>query len=263
MGGVTMWQVNPLLLREIETLRNKAGTNSWSNFAGCWLFAVDTRVLLVAVFIQTLTIFFVAAPDSRVVVEIQLWLTWVRVATAIPTAISTAVPLFTVGIQFMLIQFHLGWLHVSLFAFFTQLWLMADRTVITGTAAPDAFALRIAVGTNPFRASEGNVTEYNWQLQGQPRDVTQAASSTGGHFKVHSNARSCAIRARNIKHRVLRTHAMTMTAFFTCFIAMRGLRKANVGINVGIQLSLTHGCVYMQPSLALLCQRWFHSADHC
>ena len=49
----------PILLREIETLRNKIGTNSWSNFAGCWLVAVNTRILLVAVFIQMLTIIFV------------------------------------------------------------------------------------------------------------------------------------------------------------------------------------------------------------
>ena len=54
-----MWQVNPLLLREIETLRNKIRTNSWSNFAGCWLVAVSTRILLVVVFIQMLTIIFV------------------------------------------------------------------------------------------------------------------------------------------------------------------------------------------------------------
>ena len=44
-------------------------------FAGCWLVAVDTRVLLVAVFIQMLTIIFVAATASRVAVEIQLFLT--------------------------------------------------------------------------------------------------------------------------------------------------------------------------------------------
>ena len=56
-------------------------------FAGCWLVAVDTRVLLVAVFIQMLTIIFVAATASRVAVETQLLVTWVRVATAIPTAI--------------------------------------------------------------------------------------------------------------------------------------------------------------------------------
>ena len=31
--------------------------------------------------------------------------------------------------------------------------------------------------------------------------------------------------ARSMKHRVLRTHAMTMTVFLTCFIAMRGLQK--------------------------------------
>ena len=31
--------------------------------------------------------------------------------------------------------------------------------------------------------------------------------------------------ARSMKHSVLRTHAMTVTAFLTCFIAMRGLRK--------------------------------------
>ena len=120
MGGDTMWQVNPLLLRKIDTLRNKTGTNSWSNFAGCWLVAVDTRVLLVALFIQMLTILFVAATASRVAVEIQLWLTSDRVATAIPTA----VPLFTVDIQLMLMQFHQGWLHVSLVAVVTQLWLM-------------------------------------------------------------------------------------------------------------------------------------------
>ena len=52
----------------------------------------DTCVLRVAVFIQMLTIIFVAANASRVALEIQLWLTWVRVATAIPTD----VPLFTV-----------------------------------------------------------------------------------------------------------------------------------------------------------------------
>ena len=119
-----MWQVNPLMLREIETLRNKTGTKSWSNFAGCWLVAVDTRVLLVGVFIQILTISFVAATGSRVAVEIQLWLTGIRVATAIPTAIPTAVPLFTVDIQFMMMKFHQEWLHASLVAVVTQLWLM-------------------------------------------------------------------------------------------------------------------------------------------
>ena len=41
-----------------------------------------------------------AAAASRVVVEIQLWLTWVRVATAIP--------LFTVDIQFMRMKFDQG-----------------------------------------------------------------------------------------------------------------------------------------------------------
>ena len=59
MGEVTMWQVNQLLLGEIETLRNKIGTNSWSNFAGCWLVELDTRVSLVGVFIQMLTNIFV------------------------------------------------------------------------------------------------------------------------------------------------------------------------------------------------------------
>ena len=117
-----MGQVKPLLLREIETSRNKTGTNSWSNFAGCWLVAVDTRVLLVAVFIQMLTIIFVAATTgSRVAVEIQSWLTGVTVSTAISTAVPTAVPLFTVDIQFMLMQFHQGWLHVSLVAEVRQL----------------------------------------------------------------------------------------------------------------------------------------------
>ena len=105
-------------------MRSKTGTNSWSNFAGCWLVAVDTRALMVAVFIQIMTVFFVAATDLRVAVEIQLRLTGVRVATAIPTSIPTAVPLFTVDIQFMMMQFHQGWLHVSLVAVVTKLWLM-------------------------------------------------------------------------------------------------------------------------------------------
>ena len=115
-----MWQINPILLREVETLRNKTGTNSWSNFAGCRLVAVDTHVLLAAVFIQMLTITFVAATASRGTVEIQLWLTWVGVATvistALPTALPTAVPLFTVDIHFMMIQFYQRWLHFSLVA---------------------------------------------------------------------------------------------------------------------------------------------------
>ena len=69
--------------------------------------------------------------------------------------------------------------------------------------------------------------------------------------------------ARSMNHRVLRTHAMTMTAFFMRLSLCVGSERVNVGINVGIRLSLTHGCVYMQLSLALLCQRWFHFADHC
>ena len=102
-------------------MRNKIGTNSWSNFAGCWLVAVDPRVLLVAVFIKMLTTIFVAATASRVAIEIQLLLIWVRVATAIPTAIPAAVPLFTMDIHFMLMHFHQGWLHVSLLTVVTQL----------------------------------------------------------------------------------------------------------------------------------------------
>ena len=46
------------------------------------------------------------------------------------------------------------------------------------------FALRIAVGTNPFGTLEGNVDDYYWQLQGQPHDVTRAASLRGGDFNV-------------------------------------------------------------------------------
>ena len=42
-----------------------------------------------------------------------------RVAAAIPTAVA----LFTVNIQFMLMH-HQGWLHVSLVVVVTQLWLM-------------------------------------------------------------------------------------------------------------------------------------------
>ena len=59
-------------------------------------------VLLVAVVTQMLTaiFFFLAAAASRVAIEIQFWLTWVRVATAIP--------LFTVALQFMLMQFDQG-----------------------------------------------------------------------------------------------------------------------------------------------------------
>ena len=40
------------------------------------------------------------------------------------------------------------------------------------------------MGTNLFGTSEGNVTEYNWQLQGQPHGVTRAASLRGGDFNV-------------------------------------------------------------------------------
>ena len=40
------------------------------------------------------------------------------------------------------------------------------------------------MGTNPFGTSEGIVTEYNWQLQGQPHDVTRAANSRGRDFNV-------------------------------------------------------------------------------
>ena len=87
-----MWQVNRLRLRQIETLRYTTGTNSWSNFTGCLLVAVDIRVLLDAVFIQMLTINFVSATPWRAAVEIQFWLTWFTVATAVPTAIPTDVP---------------------------------------------------------------------------------------------------------------------------------------------------------------------------
>ena len=40
------------------------------------------------------------------------------------------------------------------------------------------------MGTNPFGTLEGNVNEYNWKLQGQPHDVTRAASLRGGDFNV-------------------------------------------------------------------------------
>ena len=65
-----------------------------------------------------LMIIFVAAAASRVALEIQLWLTWIRVATALPIA----VPLFTVDIQLLLMRFNQGWLHVSLVAVVTQLY---------------------------------------------------------------------------------------------------------------------------------------------
>ena len=40
------------------------------------------------------------------------------------------------------------------------------------------------MGTNPFGTLEGNVDDYYWQLQGQPHDVTRAASLRGGDFNV-------------------------------------------------------------------------------
>ena len=40
------------------------------------------------------------------------------------------------------------------------------------------------MGTNHFGTSEGNVDEYNWQLQDQPHDVTRAASLKGGDLNV-------------------------------------------------------------------------------
>ena len=129
-------------------MRNKTGTNSWSNFAGCWLVVVDTRVLLVAAFIQMLTIIFVAATASRVAVEIQLWLTWVGVATDMPTAKPTAVPLLIVDVQFMLMKYHQGWLHFSLVAVVTQLSLMRRSNSYHWHGCTRCFALRIAVGTN-------------------------------------------------------------------------------------------------------------------
>ena len=48
---------------------------------------------------------FIAADDFRIAAEIQLWLTWVSVATAIP--------LVTVDIHFMLTQFDQRRLRVS------------------------------------------------------------------------------------------------------------------------------------------------------
>ena len=67
----------------------------WHGVAG------DMFVLLVAVVTQMLTaILFFAAAASRVAAETQLWLTRVRVATAIP--------LFTVDVQFMLMLFDQG-----------------------------------------------------------------------------------------------------------------------------------------------------------
>ena len=39
--------------------------------------------------------------------------------------------------------------------------------------------------------------------------------------------------ARGLKHRALRTHAMTMTAFLTCFLSLCvGFERVNVGISV-------------------------------
>ena len=186
-----MWQVNPPLLQDTETLRNNNGTNSWFNFAGCWLVAVDTRVVPVAVFIQMLTIIFVAATASRFAVDIQLWMIRVRVATAIPTA----VPLFTEDLQFILMQVHQGWLHFSLVAVVTQLSLMRRSNSYHGHGCTKCFALRIAVVTNPFGTSEGNVDEYNGEFRVSHTTLHGLVASRVVFFMCDSNARSCAIRA--------------------------------------------------------------------
>ena len=132
-----MWQVNPLLLRGLETRETRPErTHGLTLLVAGWLrlthyyrwhgVGADMFVFLVAVVIQMLTITFVAASASRVAVETQLWLTWATMATAIPTAVR----LFTVYIQVMLMHFVQGCLHVSLVAVVTQLWLMRGPLLV-------------------------------------------------------------------------------------------------------------------------------------
>lgn len=65
---------------------------------------------------------------------------------------------------------------MSLGAVATQLRSMFRSIVITDTAVPDAFALRIAVVTNTIGTSENKVDEYNGHMQDQPKPVAPAAS---------------------------------------------------------------------------------------
>ena len=70
----------------------------WIGFAGDMLSCQLLR------FTDGLAVF-IAAADFRIAAEIQLWLTWVSVATAIP--------LITVDMHLMLTQFNQRRLHVS------------------------------------------------------------------------------------------------------------------------------------------------------
>ena len=74
-----MWQVNPFLLRGLETCGTRPErthgltslVSGWLRLTHCYRWhgvGADTFVLLVAVVIQMLTIFFVAATASRVAV---------------------------------------------------------------------------------------------------------------------------------------------------------------------------------------------------
>ena len=136
-------------------MRKKTGTNSWSNVTGCWLVAVGTCVLLVAMFIQMLMTIFVAATGSWVAVEIHLWLTWVRAATTIPTAIPTNVLFFTVA--FILMQLHQGWLHVSLVAVVKPLWLMRRSNNYHWHGCTRCFCSADCCGCSPLQDSRGQL----------------------------------------------------------------------------------------------------------
>ena len=57
-------------------------------------------------------------------------------------------------------------------------------------------------------------------------------------------SQGAARNARSIKRRVLRTHAVRMTAFLVCSIVLRWSQQVNVQFNVRIQSSLTRMCGY-------------------
>ena len=70
--------------------------------------------------IQMLTVLFVATTTaaSRLTVEIQLWLTWVRVATALPLFTVDKVHADAVGLRWLRVS------HIIVLRLLPQLWLM-------------------------------------------------------------------------------------------------------------------------------------------
>ena len=68
--------------------------------------------------------------------------------------------------------------------------------------------------------------------------------------------------ARSMKHRVLRTHAMTMTAYLSCFMAMHGLRKGQCRYKCGYTaVADTRLCGYATIIGTVVPEMVF--ADHC